>query len=77
MYLIKAVKVLFKCYFMLAIAFTYIENQVTIKGLVYFQNKNVLILYSPSCQPRCLCLSFFSRKEIKVFKENISEFFLI
>jgi len=29
------------------------------------------------CHPRCLCLSFFSLKEIKVFEENIPGFFSI
>ncbi len=33
-------------------------------GLAHFQNKNLLITYSPPCHPRCSCLSFFSRKEI-------------
>jgi len=37
-----------------------------------FTLKNLLlIIYSPPCHPRCPCLSFFSRKEIKVFDENI------
>jgi len=27
----------------------------------------LLIIYSPPCHPRCPCLSFFSRKEFKVF----------
>jgi len=31
----------------------------------------LLIIYSLPCHPRCPCLSFFSRKEIKVFDENI------
>jgi len=26
------------------------------------------------CHPRCPCLSFFSRKEMKVFDENIPAF---
>jgi len=36
----------------------------------------LLIIYSPPCLPRCPCLSFFSRKEIKVFDETIPGFFL-
>jgi len=39
--------------------------------------KLLLIIYSPPCHPRCPCLSFFSRKEIKVFDENIPGFFSI
>ncbi len=35
-----------------------------INGLVHFQNKNVLIIYSPQYHPKCACLSLFSRKEI-------------
>jgi len=31
----------------------------------------LLIIYSLPCHPRCPRLSFFSRKEIKVFDENI------
>ncbi len=42
------------------------------KGLVHFQNKYFMIIYSPQCHPRCSCLSFFSQIEIKVFKENIA-----
>jgi len=34
----------------------------------------LLIIYSPPCHPRCPCLSFFRRKEIKVFDENIPAF---
>jgi len=29
------------------------------------------MIYSPPCHPRYPCHSFFSRKEIKVFDENI------
>jgi len=32
--------------------------------------KLLLIIYSSPCHPRCPRLSFFSRKEIKVFDEN-------
>jgi len=32
------------------------------------------MIYSPSCHPRCPWLSFFSRKEIKVFDGNIPAF---
>jgi len=42
-----------------------ILTETTIKGLVHFQIK---------CHPRCLCISFLSRKEIKVFDENIPGF---
>jgi len=45
-----------------------------IKGVVHFKKKLLLIIYSPQCHPRCPCLSFFSRKEIKVFDENIAGF---
>ncbi len=48
-----------------------------LKGLVDFQNKQILIIYSPSCHSRCSCLSFFSRKEMKVFEERIPGFFSI
>jgi len=39
------------------------------KGVVHFKKKkkHVLIIYTPPCHPRCPCLSFFSRKEIKDF----------
>ncbi len=43
------------------------------KGLVHFQNENdnyyiiFLIIYSPSCNRRCPCLSCFSRKESTFF----------
>jgi len=43
------------------------------KGVVHFY-KLLLIIYSAPCHPRCPCLSFFSRKEIKVFDENIPAF---
>jgi len=33
------------------------------------------MIYSPPCRPRCPCLSFFSRKEIKVFDENLPRFY--
>jgi len=35
----------------------------------------LLIIYSPPCHPRYPCHSFFSRKEIQVFDENIPGFF--
>ncbi len=35
--------------------------------------KKILIIYSPPCDTRS-CLSFFSRKEIKVSEENIPGF---
>jgi len=35
------------------------------------------VVHSPPCHPRCSCLSFFIRKEIKVFDENIPGFFSI
>jgi len=46
------------------------------KGLVLFRIKNFLIIYSPPCHPRYLCLSFFSRKEIKIFAGKHSRIFL-
>jgi len=50
-----------------------------IKGVVHFKKpkKLLLIIYSPPCHPICPHLSFFSRKEIKVFDENIPGFFSI
>jgi len=47
------------------------------KGVVHFKKKLMLIIYSPTCHPRCPCHSFFGRKEIKVFDENIPGFFSI
>jgi len=41
------------------------------------KKKKLLIIYSPLCHPRWPCLSFFSRKEIQVFDENIPAFFSI
>ncbi len=37
-------------------------QQQFLKELLHFQNKNVLIIYSPPCHPRCPCLPFFSHK---------------
>jgi len=34
-------------------------NYHTFKGV----KKNLLIIYSPPCHPRCSCISFFSRKK--------------
>jgi len=48
-----------------------------LKGVVHFKKKLLLIIYSPPCHPRCPCLSFFRRKEIKVFDENIPGFFSV
>ncbi len=48
-----------------------------IKGLVHFQNKTFLIIYLPPFHPKCLCLSFFGRNEIKIFEEIFSGFFSI
>jgi len=39
---------------------------VHLKEVVHLK-KLLLIIYSPPCHPRCPCLSFFSRQEIKVF----------
>jgi len=52
---------------------------MTLKAFVKEVKKNnlLLIIYSPSFHPRCPCHSFFSRKEIKVFDENIPGFFSI
>jgi len=49
------------------------------KGVVHFKKKKklLLIIYSPPCHPRYPCHSLFSRKEIKVFDENIPGFFSI
>jgi len=48
--------------------------KLAIKGVVHFKKKLLLIIYSPPCHPRCPRLYFFSRKEIKVFDENIPGF---
>ncbi len=45
-----------------------------LKGLVHFQIQISWYFTHPPCHPRCLCISFFSRKEIKVFDENILGF---
>jgi len=37
--------------------------------------KLLLVIYSLPCHPGCPRHSFFSRKEIKVFDENIPAFF--
>jgi len=51
---------------------------MTLKGVVHFKKKkNLLMIYSPPCHPRYPCQSFFSRKEMKVFDENIPGFFYI
>jgi len=39
--------------------------------------KSIKSIYSPPCHPRCPCLSFFSRKEMKVFDEKFPGFFSI
>ncbi len=43
--------------------FKYLDD--ALKGLVHFQNKKILIIYSPPCHPRCSCLSFFSQKKLR------------
>jgi len=57
----------------------YKEN--VLKGVVHLKKKKkkklLLIIYSPPCHPRYSCHSFFSRKEIEVFDENIPGFFSI
>jgi len=40
------------------------------KGVVHFKKT-----FADNLHPRCPCLSFFSRKGIKVFVENIAGFF--
>jgi len=48
---------------------------VRLKGVVHLKKKKknlLIIIYSPACHLRCL--SFFNRKEIKVFDENIPGF---
>ncbi len=54
-----------------------VYDDTTVKGLVHFQNKNVLIIYSTPFHPRCSGLSFFSHEEITFFEENIPGFFSI
>jgi len=46
------------------------QRKGLIKGVVHFK-KLLLIIYSPTYHPRCPRHAFFSRKEIKVFDENI------
>jgi len=54
---------------------TFIIDLTVVKGVVHFQKKLLLIIYSPPCHPRCPRLqNFFSRNEIKVFDENIPGF---
>jgi len=43
---------------------------IFVKGVVHFKK------LEKSCHPRCPCHSFFSRKEIKVFDENIPGFLM-
>jgi len=52
-------------------------GEYAFKGVVHFIKKLLLIIYLPPCHPRCPCLSFFIRKEIKVFDENIPGFLYI
>jgi len=47
-----------------------LKEKFTLKN----NKKLLLIIYSPPCHPRCPRLSFFIRKEIKVFDENIPGF---
>ncbi len=46
-----------------------------LKGVVHFQNEHFLIIYSPPRHPRYSCLSFFSRKDIKVIEQTFQFFF--
>jgi len=46
----------------------------SVKGVVHFLKKKWLMIYSSPCHPGCPCLSFFNRKEIKVFDENVPGF---
>ncbi len=41
------------------------------KGLVYFQDKNVLIIDSSPCHPRCACLSVENKLRFlrKIFQD--------
>ncbi len=45
-------------------------DQSSFKVEFHFQDKNVLIIYSPQCHPRYSCLSFFSRKEITITSQS-------
>jgi len=58
---------------------SFLEVLSALKGVVHLKKKKklLLIIYSPPCHPRYPCLSFFSRKEMKVFDENIPAFFSI
>ncbi len=53
---------------------TFLWCHYFIKGEVHFQNENCLI-YSPPCDPRCSCLSFFSRKQNEGFWGKHSRIF--
>ncbi len=53
-----------------------VYDDTTVKGLVHFQNKNVLIIYSTPFHPRCSGLSFFSHEEITFFWGKYSRIFL-
>jgi len=50
------------------------ESTQVLKRIIQKKKKLVLIIYLPPCHPSH---SFFSRKEIKVFVENIPGFFSI
>jgi len=50
------------------------EDYQSMLSLFSFFKKLLLIIYSPPCHPRCPRLSLFSRKEMKVFDENIPGF---
>jgi len=47
--------------------FNYVFTTLVGSSLSSLLKKLLLIIYSPQCYPRCPCLSFISRKEIKVF----------
>jgi len=53
----------------------FISESLALQGVVHFKKKTHPHVHVHN--PRFPCLSFFSRKEIKVFDENIPGFFII
>jgi len=50
---------------------------LALKGVVYFFKKTFADNLLTPMSSKILCLSFFSREEIKVFDENLPAFFSI
>jgi len=49
--------------------------EMVVDHFSYMEKKTFADNLLTPCHPRCQCLSFFSRKEINVFDENIPAFF--